>query len=148
MMMMTLTLGVEKKEKAEAYAEKLGGWDPRAAFISDTVRTIALLGHERLRLSPLFTPAIGIAHAQINVATTNVSPWTDVSHACSFATTTSPFGFSTAVNWTPTNADFATRMGQVWLVIWSGQYRTFDIAEVESCKSTHLNDRPRRPHFP
>ena len=63
MMMMTLTLGMEKKEQAEADAEKLGGWDPRAAFISDTVRTIALLAHERLRLPHLFTPAIGIAHA-------------------------------------------------------------------------------------
>ena len=63
MMMMTLTLGVEEKEKAEADAEKLGGWDPRAAFISDTVRAIALLAHERLRLPPLFMPAISIAHA-------------------------------------------------------------------------------------
>ena len=51
-MMMTLTLGVKKKEQAEADAKKLEGWDPRAAFISDTVRTIALLAHERLRLPP------------------------------------------------------------------------------------------------
>ena len=49
MMMMTVMLGMEKKERAEADAEKLGGWDPRAAFISDTVRTIVLLAHERLR---------------------------------------------------------------------------------------------------
>ena len=60
---------LEKKEKrqAEADAEKLGddqgGWDPRAAFISDTVRTIALLAHERLRLLPLLTPAVGIKRA-------------------------------------------------------------------------------------
>ena len=56
MMMMTLTLGVEKKEQAEADAEKLGEWDPRAAFISDTVRTIALLAHERLRPSRCLRP--------------------------------------------------------------------------------------------
>ena len=52
MMMMTLTLGVEKKEQAEADAEKLGEWDPRAASISDTVRTIVLLAHERLSHPP------------------------------------------------------------------------------------------------
>ena len=44
----------KEKRQAEADAEKSnddqGGWDPRAAFISDTVRTIALLAHERLRL--------------------------------------------------------------------------------------------------
>ena len=39
-------------------------------------------------------------------------------------------------------------MGQVWLGISSGSYRQFDIVEVESRKSTLLNDRPRRPHFP
>ena len=59
-----MTSGIlEKKEQAEADAEKLGGWDPRAAFISDTVRAIALLTHERLRLPPLFMPAIGTTHA-------------------------------------------------------------------------------------
>ena len=62
-MTMTVMSGLEKKEQAEADAEKLGGWDPRAAFISDTVHTIALLAHERLRPPPLFTPAIGIARA-------------------------------------------------------------------------------------
>ena len=41
-MTMTVMLGMEKKEQAEADAEKLGRWDPRAAFISDTVRAIAL----------------------------------------------------------------------------------------------------------
>ena len=48
-----MTSGISEKRQAEADAEKLGddqgGWDPRAAFISDTVRTIALLDHERLR---------------------------------------------------------------------------------------------------
>ena len=62
-MTMTVMLGLEKKEQAEADAEKLGGWDPPAAFISDTVRAIALLAHERLRLPPLFMPAIGTTHA-------------------------------------------------------------------------------------
>ena len=63
MMMMMMTLGMEKKEQAAADAEKLGGWDPRAAFISDTVRPIALLAHERLRLPPPLTPAVGITRA-------------------------------------------------------------------------------------
>ena len=45
MMTMTVMLGVEKKERAKADAEKLGGWDPRAAFIPDTVRTTALFAH-------------------------------------------------------------------------------------------------------
>ena len=62
--------GIEEKRQAEANAEKLGndqeGGDPRAAFISDTVRTIALLAHERLRLPPLLTPAVRITR-ELNV---------------------------------------------------------------------------------
>ena len=41
-----MKLEMKEKRQAEADAEKLGddqgGWDPRAAFISDMVRTIAL----------------------------------------------------------------------------------------------------------
>ena len=127
-MTMTAMLGVEKKEQAEADAEKLGGWDPRAAFISDTVRTIALLAHERLR-PPTLRP-LSVLRVHRMGATTPVSPWTDVLHACWFATTSSPFGFSAAGNWTTTNADFSTRTEQVWLVISAVPHRSFEFAEL------------------
>ena len=85
--------------------------------------------------------SVGITRA-LKGATTPVSPWTDISHACWFATTPSPFGFSTAGNWTTTDADLSTHIGQVWLVIstvphWSYEFAEFHHAGLFTWTTVH-----------